>query len=103
MAQALYQRLTRQVLPDLVRRFVRRPVGPIALPSRVRNRRIRSQFKVNALLRRQLVKRSDPCRGRAVRRSVMFAAGVAGRGWGSGGPNMLQARRSEFSNATCKR
>lgn len=45
----------------------------------------------------------NPCRQRAVRREYMFAAGVAGRGWGAGGPQMRGARRSLNSQLSCRR
>lgn len=55
-------------------------------------------------LRRPFIStRKSPCRRRAERKQVMFAKFVAGRSWGSGsGPQMRFARRTEFSNYSCR-
>lgn len=54
------------------------------------------------LIRPSLNLRSSPCTTRATRKSVLFSLGVAGRGWGSGGPNMRGARRTLSSQFRCK-
>lgn len=43
------------------------------------------------------------CHQRKVRKEALFAARVAGRRWGSGGPNMNKARRTADSNYSCAR
>lgn len=45
----------------------------------------------------------SPCQTRADRKRVMFARGVAGRRWGSGGGPKPPRFRNEFSNVTCRR
>lgn len=47
--------------------------------------------------------RLSVCVARRVRKEVMFAKAVAGRSWGSGGPQMRGARRTPDSSFTCRR
>lgn len=45
---------------------------------------------------------TTPCQIRAQRKEIMFAHNVAGRKWGRGGPKMRGARKTVFSNYTCR-
>lgn len=46
--------------------------------------------------------KANPCQQRERRKTVLFSLGIAGRGWGRGGPNMVGARRGPLSNHTCR-
>jgi len=117
-------RTPRDVLPKLLNGslaslLVRQPFKTTPPPTgvagtlgkRVRNPLTRPQRKFAA--QRQLQKLGEPslphgghsntCGQRAARRSVMFAGGVAGRGWSAGGPNMFRAKFGPESSYTCRR
>lgn len=84
--------------------FVSRPYArPRAWPVRssapkALNRKLRAFRPIFSSLSGESV-----CAKRDTRTQVLFALKVAGRRWGSGGPSMQNARRSEDSNVSCKR
>lgn len=53
------------------------------------------------LIRPSLNPRTTLCQKRHIRKSVLFSLNVAGKGWGSGGPNMRRARRTPSSQFSC--
>lgn len=91
----------------------RRGIEPYArLPRRKSNRlavlvkamhRARGAQARRSLIRNPSMPRpSTMCARRARRRKLMFIKGVAGRSWGSGGPNMRGARRTPDSSFSCR-
>lgn len=86
--------------PGLARSQGRRPVN---LSPQVLQRwmRLRSLHVRAELIRPTLNPLKSVCQKRSIRKSVMFSLKVAGKGWGSGGPNMQNARRSPSSQFRC--
>lgn len=81
----------------------RRPVTSAAMLS-TELYRLRSIKGRRVLIRPTLNPLKSPCVVRSTRKQVMFAAGVAGRYWGSGaGPDMRGARRTLDSQFQCRR
>lgn len=68
------------------------------LPKLAAQRQLRKLREVPAPIFRA---QRTPCDIRKDRRSVMFAAGVAGKKWTRGGPNMLKARHTINSEYKC--
>lgn len=94
-------RATARVLGDLRARRARIaptwPVGP--LRQAVPVRRVRSWLPLGKPV---LSRRSTPCDRRRERKEVMFASGVAGRGWKRGGPRMRDAVFTVDSQYSCR-
>lgn len=84
------------------RRVYRRPGRAVgSMPPGWHQRRAISARRV---LSRPLADRyQNPCVSRSRRREVLHAAGVAGKSWRKGGPNMRGARRTVESFYVCRR
>lgn len=110
--RSLLPRASAVAMPGLIRRAFEpvqvRARDPVSrrlhrILFRLKQSQIRSRARADRFQKNPLMVRGAPCRSRARRREVMFAARVAGRGWSRGGPRMRGARHSVESRFTCRR